>query len=177
MDIDMDSYVNELLQDFISEYKQTYDQLVQRERIEDETAVKEYQENDEELAQFVEEVQDTHFDMQAEGTSLRGEIITSGSMFDTITTEGKGESYSGGTNGVVTYPDEHTEPSPVPIQMQGQPVPNSADPPSLWKENAKIKIQSLLPGDLSEYVKSRLGEKIAPAIGELLSKQLAGGVA
>ena len=122
------------------------------------------------------EIDSTDVDISVEGNTVSVKIVTSGSEYDKVSTEGKPEAFSGGQGGTVTLPDGSTVTSNVPPELWGQPVPNSAEPPSVWKDNAIKMIQSLLPGQIKDYITGKLGSKIAPVIGQFLSSQLAGGV-
>lgn len=173
MDIDFSSLVTEILQEAAIELKLFFTNLVRSERM---IESGEYSDNPEEAAQMQVEIDATEVELHVEGTSISAKIITSGSNYDKISTEGQGESYSGGQNGLVTKPDETVVPSKVVPQFWGQPVLDSAEPPSVWKENSIKKMNSLLPSQLEDYVKSRLGEKLPPVIGKYFSSMLTGGV-
>ena len=174
MDTDLTGVIHEILTEFAAEAKLFFTNLVRSERMKD---AAEYSDNPEEATQMDAEINATEFELEVEGSSLVGRIKTSGSDYDKVSTEGKPESYSGGQGGMVTLPNGEVVPSEVNPNFWGQPVPDSAEPPSQWKENATKMIQSLLPGQLSDFVKSRLGDKIAPLIGRMLTPQLTGGVA
>ena len=174
MDIDFTSALSEVLQEAASALKDFFSNLVRSERMKESG---EYLDNPEEAAQMEAEINATGVDFYIDGSSISVKIVTSESLYDKVSTEGKEESYSGGQGGSVTLPDGTVVDSEVPQQLWGQPVPNSAEPPSVWKENAITMIKSLLPDQLRDYVKSHLGGKIAPVIGQHLSSALSGGVA
>ena len=174
MDTDFSDIISDLLNEAVNDLKTFFVNIVRSERMKESD---EYSDNPEESAQMQEEIDATDIRFEVSGTQVMAEIVTSGSAYDKISTEGKEISYSGGQNGIVTYPDGHKEPSKVPVSLQGQPVPDSEEPKSVWKENAIKIIKSLLPGQIRDYLQAKLGERIAPIIGQMLSSQLAGGVA
>lgn len=174
MDIDFSSIAFELLSEAATDLKLFFGNLVRSERMKDSG---EYSDNPEEAAQMQAEIDATDVEFEVEGSSIAVKIVTSGSEYDKVSTEGKPESYSGGQGGIVTLPDGSTVRSEVNPNLWGQPVPDSAEPPSVWKDNAIKMIQSLLPQQIKDYVTERIGSKIAPVIGQFLSSKLAGGVA
>ena len=132
----------------------------------------EYRDNPAEAAAMDAEIAATKFVVSFSGNTVTGEIITSGSLYDGVSTEGKGEAYIGGSGGIVTDPDGSTRMSNVPPQLWGTSVvEGSAEPSSPWKENVMTMVESLLPGlvgDVMNAHRQEIAEAAKPEIAEML---------
>lgn len=85
---------------------------------------------------------------------------------------------AGGQGGMVTHPDGSQEPSRVPPQLWGTPLPWLQTAGTMWLDNVMTKARTLIPervtSVISEY-SSEIGEAIAPYITERLAAALGGG--
>lgn len=128
----------------------------------------EYKDNAEEAAATDEEISATQVTVSFDGKKVKLSLETSGSMWDSVTTGGKGIAMIGGQGGTVTEPDGSTRMSNVPPQLWGtRPVDDSAEPASLWKENFMKMAESLLPGLVQDIIassKAMIADAIKPQI-------------
>lgn len=117
--------------------------------------------NDNESDQTDEEIANTRFvvSMEDEGT-VKGDIVTSGSLWDTDMDEGHSAPFIGGRNGIVTYPDGHTESSDVARQLQQTVrIDDFAEVgSSVWRENTMKIAATLLPEEIANLIQARTPE-------------------
>lgn len=146
-------------------------QIAQHERMEDST---EYMDNPEESAQMEEEIKATYVKGEADGMTAKFSLVTSGSEYDKVTTEGKPESYSGGQEGMVTLVTGEEVPSKVNPNLWGQPVPDSAEPPSVWKDNYEKIAGSLASQQMSDYIREHASKALTPVIANAIQSRLGG---
>lgn len=132
----------------------------------------EYKDNPEEAAAMDAEISATQVSVSFNGNEVSLQLITSGSLWDDVSTEGKGTAYIGGSDGIVTDPDGSTRMSNVPEQLWGtRPVEDSSEPSSPWKSNFITMAQSLLPGLVQEIIassKSQIAEAAKPEVIKML---------
>lgn len=137
----------------------------------------EYKDNAEEASATDAEISATKVIVSFDGKTVRLQLLTSGSMWDSVTTEGKGTALVGGSGGIVTEPDGSTRPSNVPSQLWGTTtVDDSAEPSSVWKENFIMMAETILPSEVQEILasnKSSIAEAVKPQILSMLGGALA----
>lgn len=84
---------------------------------------------------------------------------------------------SGGQGGSVTHPDGHQEPSRVPIQLQGTPLPWLSAAGVTWKDNVIKQAQTLIPEAISSVISEyseEISKSVRPYIEEILASALGG---
>ena len=158
----------------ISALSQFFTNLAQSERSKE---AGEYKDNAEEAAATDAEIAATKVIVSFDGHTVRLQLITSGSMWDSISTEGKGTALIGGSGGTVTEPDGSTRQSNVPPQLWGTTtVEDSAEPASPWRDNFMKMVQTLLPSQVQDIISSSkafIADAIKPQIIGMLGGALA----
>lgn len=153
----------------ISELSSFFTNLAQSERSKESG---EYKDNPEEAAAMDQEISNTKVDVIFDGSNVTLQLSTSGSLWDDVSTEGKGTAYIGGDSGTVTEPDGSTRMSNVPEQLWGtRPVEDSSEPASPWKENFRKMAESLLYGqveDIIQSAKAQIAEAAKPGIMNMI---------
>ena len=143
-----------------------FSNLVRQQRAED---LQGHMNNEKEIAQTQEELSATKFVLEINGDRISGHIETSGSMWDKDMDEGHPAPMIGGSGGVITNPDESSEPSTVRKNLQGtNNIESYAEEGSpVWRDNAMKMIKTLLPDyvrDIIAFAKDKIAELIAPMI-------------
>lgn len=126
--------------------------------------------NEKEQAEYERIAESSRYDLNQNGSSVvLKETDVDESPFQKNVEEGMEPPLSGGHNGIVTNPDGSTEPSRVPRQLWGTPLPEYAKEPNEVSEGVKKMLQTLVPGWVNDAVDDSQEEIAAALKGEISS--------
>lgn len=137
----------------------------------------EYSDNSKERAATMELINSVKADITISGSSIKLSFSFSGNEeWLNVVEEGKGESYVGGSGGMVTNPDGSVEPSNALPQAYGQPMPDSEEPASHVTENIEKQFGMYFPQDIEAIMSSSIvADALKEEVARTISEQLGGG--